>query len=344
MAHRWWKDVLDSAQSWQGLELTIGVSERSDKTMEMVSGHRGRMSLWIGGEPLFWATVLEDHSGVWLVINEDHRVQSTLLPHVASADVEAAKRVDPAQRMAWWSRYFAERLADVESPLLSAGRWRLLPMYYCPPSSPYKFNPPQPVEEWHFKSPTLDSSHDFCWTLYGEDFSDLLNLECVSFVDWWWGGYLLRGRYAVRPDDGRLKWWRKKCREGSLPPVLVWYIAGIASYVILDGHCRLQAAIEEGVPPDFLMITEMSESVIPPDPEHQARIVKAIERQLEKPEKNVDSINKALIGLYNDRYSHGTTRSRAILGSGESWEREVREYLARHGLDDFLERILNRVE
>ena len=36
--------------------------------MEMLSSHFGRMALQLGGEPLFWASMLEDHSGVWLVL------------------------------------------------------------------------------------------------------------------------------------------------------------------------------------------------------------------------------------------------------------------------------------
>lgn len=84
-------------------------------------------------------------------------------------------------------------------------------------------------------------------------------------MDWWWGGNLLLGRYPINTDAGRLKWWRKKCREGVLPPVLVWYIAGLASFVILDGHYRLQAAIAEGIPPHFLVLRELHERGFPSD-------------------------------------------------------------------------------
>lgn len=248
MVHGWWQDIQDPAQRWQGLELTVGAGGNGQRTLEMVSGHRGRMSLWMGGEPLLWATVLEDHSGVWLIVNQEHPGQFELLPHVTSADVEAAKRAGAGGRLALWSRYFAQRLASSTSPMLPARCWRLLPMLYRPPSAPCKLGQIQSVEHWCFHSPSLSSPPGFSWTLYGEDFPDLLNRERVSLIDWWWNGYLLRGRYAVNPDDSRLKWWRKKCREGSLPPVLVWYITGLASYVILDGHCRLQAAIEEGIP------------------------------------------------------------------------------------------------
>ena len=48
------------------------------------------------------------------------------------------------------------------------------------------------------------------------------------------------------PDSSRVKAWRKRARERVLPPVLLWWIEGLAAYVILDGHDRLQAASLEG--------------------------------------------------------------------------------------------------
>ncbi|MDH8458054.1 ParB/Srx family N-terminal domain-containing protein, partial [Klebsiella pneumoniae] len=110
-----------------------------------------------------------------------------------------------------------------------------------------------------FDAPESSGNIGCSWTLYGEDFPDLVNPDKVRLVDWWWGGSLLLGRYPIQPDAGRLKWWRKKCREGALPPVLVWYIAGLGSFVILDGHYRLQAAIAEEIPLSFLVLSELQE-------------------------------------------------------------------------------------
>ncbi|MFD5767755.1 hypothetical protein ACFWIN_18270 [Streptomyces sp. NPDC127049] len=53
-------------------------------------------------------------------------------------------------------------------------------------------------------------------------------------------------------DDGRVKAYRKQVREGTLPPVLVWWVSGFDSFVILDGHARLAAAIAESADPPLL--------------------------------------------------------------------------------------------
>lgn len=72
MTDYWWKDLVDRNNQWQGLELIFKENQRTEPAMEMLSGHFGRMTLQLAGEPLFWASMLEDHSGVWLVFNADH--------------------------------------------------------------------------------------------------------------------------------------------------------------------------------------------------------------------------------------------------------------------------------
>lgn len=119
--------------------------------------------------------------------------------------------------------------------------------------------------------------------------------------------------------------------------MLVWYIAGLASFVILDGHYRLQAAIAEGIPPHFLVLSELHEREFPSDPQHQARIVRALEQQQRKnPACSVEGINQTLINLYDTRYLYASTHSRALLGDGESWAREVKAYLHKHQLEECL--------
>lgn len=344
MPHYWWKDFLDRNDRWQGLELIVRDSEKA-QTLEMLSGHHGRMALNVRGETLFWATVLNDYSGVWLVFNADHPDQQNLLPPVTSQDIETILRKG---REAWtreWCRYFARQLMEVPSPLLPARRWLMRPMEQVKDSAPYSLKKPFTPENWHFRSPASADKMGCDWMLYAEDMADLTQPEKVKMVDWWWGGNLLLGRYAVDADAGRLKWWRKKCREGQLPPILVWYIAGLASFVILDGHYRFQAAREEGIPPEFLVISELNEQVFTPDPEKQERILRSLEhQQRKKPGFNVDSMNQTLINLYDNRYLHASTSSRAVLGSGEGWTQEVSDYLRRHQLEANLENILNREE
>ncbi|MCU5771133.1 hypothetical protein N5923_02785 [Erwiniaceae bacterium BAC15a-03b] len=344
MSRYWWKDLLDRNHSWQGLELHSPPGPDAGATIEMRSGHHGRMTLSVREMPLFWASMLNDHSGVWLVFNEDHPDQHALLPPVTSQQLESIQRGGAQAWTAEWCRYFARQLFTSPTPLLPARRCLLRPMSPVAPATPYSHQQQRPIERWRFQAPASAGNMGCDWTLYGEDFPDLTAPQRVLLVDWWWGGNLLLGRYPIQPETGRLKWWRKKSREGSLPPILVWHIAGLASYVILDGHYRLQAAMEEGIPPQFIVLSELSERHFVPDAEHQARVQRALEvQQRNNPNYHIDSANQTLINLYDTRDLYASTHSRAVLGDGESWAKEVKDYLYRHQAGEYLEKILHRI-
>lgn len=165
------------------------------------------------------------------------------------------------------------------------------------------------------------------------------------FVDWWFGGYRLLPRYTVEPQSSRLKYWRKVAREGKLPPVLVWYISGLASYIILDGHLRLQAAYDENIPPSFIVLSQYHECSYEPDPAAIEKVQRAIAHQMDKtPRPDVRKVNQTLISLYQNRYGRHSTRSRAILGDGHLWEEAVSRYLRLHQDTGYLTAILQRTE
>lgn len=343
MTDFFWKDLFDRNENWQGLELTIRKKPGSPLALEMLSGFHGRMALQVAGETLFWASMLRDHSGVWLVFNAHHSKDQVLLPPVTSEDVEHVKSKG---ELAWtreWCRYFSRQLMNAPVPLLSLHRWLIRPMEIKDPLT-LSSSQSVPVKSWRFDSPESTGNFGFSWTLYGEDFPDLVNPEKVRLVDWWWGEILLCGRYPIRPDAGRLKWWRKKCREGVLPPILVWYIGGLGAFVILDGHYRLQAAIVEKIPPSFLVLSELREQQLSADQDDQARTVWALEQQLKNPNCSVDSVNQRLINLYDTRYLWASTHSRATLGKGNLWLEEVDSYLQQHQLENYRDRILNGVK
>lgn len=343
MKHYWWKDFLDRDNSWLGLELQV--AQGDGQAMEMQSGHHGRMALQINGETLFWATVLKNHGGVWLVFNAEHPAQQLLLPAINSADVESAKRTGRANWLGHWCRHFARELLARPTPLIAPGRWLLRPMEQVKPTAPYVLDRQLPFEQWHFRTPACGEQIGVSWTLHSEDFPDLQAPEKVTLVDWWWGGHLLLARYPVDPTSGRVKWWRKKCREGALPPVLVWFIGGLASFVILDGHDRLQAALAEGIQPQFLVLSQIRDQVYTPDHKVREQTLSSLALQQKKPgSMNIDAMNRTLLNLYDTRYTRAITSSRAVLKEGNNWERELRNYLQRHHLEHYLAKILAREE
>lgn len=344
MSGFWWKDLLDRNSTWQGLEVHSHVDPAAIAVMDMRSGHHGRMALYSHNVPLFWASMLKDHSGIWLVFNADHPQSEGLLPAVTSRDIAAICRSEPLVWTSEWCRYFARHLFAPALPLVPAGRWVLRPVFPVTPTAPYALDRRLPVDQWHFHSPASAGNIDVNWVFSGENFPNMAMPERVTCVDWWWGGHLLLCRYPIQQDASRLKWWRKKCREGTLPPILVWYIAGFASFVILDGHYRLQAAMDEGIPPQFLVLSELREQTFAPDHEHQSRVWKALEiQQSNNRDASVEGINQTLINMYDTRRLYASSHSRAVLGEGTSWALQVGDYLRKHQVQNVLEKILGRV-
>lgn len=55
-------------------------------------------------------------------------------------------------------------------------------------------------------------------------------------------------------DTSRLRWWRKCARRGHLPPLFTLFVPLLQKFVVLDGHLRWQAAVDEGVRPTVLAL------------------------------------------------------------------------------------------
>jgi hypothetical protein len=63
-----------------------------------------------------------------------------------------------------------------------------------------------------------------------------------------WHG-ILPLRALSPPDAPRVKAYRKHAREGTLAPVLLWWVTFLDGWLILDGHDRAVAALAEGAEP-----------------------------------------------------------------------------------------------
>jgi hypothetical protein len=60
-------------------------------------------------------------------------------------------------------------------------------------------------------------------------------------------------------DADRVKAYRRQFREGILPPVLLWWVSGLAALLVVDGHARLAAALAEGGLPDVVVLARAAD-------------------------------------------------------------------------------------
>ena len=184
-----------------------------------------------------------------------------------------------------WSRYFVEALRASPGSCLEAGRWLLrLSLAEQAPA----WQPPQShdsrervLERWRYRSVGRDALLPD-WRFYSLE--KVLDDDWVQWLDWWGrDNDALIALRRVEDDEGRVKWWRKKAREGELPPVLALRLNCLDACVILDGHCRLRAGLLENVAPEILVLCAYDEQPMPVDTAQRERVLQSLAQRVDAP-------------------------------------------------------------
>lgn len=336
----YWKDVDTDAGRWLGLavECEDPAGGFRKPALRLESGHHGRMRLVqeVPGEAapatLFWARQLAEHAGVQLLRN-DAAIASAVPPSALdAATVERHAALPEAQRLASWSRVFVRALSQGPASFLYPGRWLFAGLRPSPPG-------------WNVEAEKLRTG-DARWRVNGV--REGLRADPVVFIDWWSSSIdeVLNLRAPPRADDGRVKWWRKKSREGALPPVLLWYLGGLRAHVIVDGHCRLQAALLEQRPPEFVAAYSTREQAAGrSDPAARQAVLASLQRHADEVARkqpgrraiDTDSLNAVLVAAFDDRPTLAErTFSWASRQPEAQWLGEVEARLAELGRGESL--------
>ncbi|MFF8359865.1 hypothetical protein ACF063_41140 [Streptomyces chartreusis] len=208
--------------AWVGLSLDVEDRRRPGLCV-FTAGPRLLLSQL--SRPVLLAVVDEQLHGVDFWRTDEYR---SFVPPLR-ADVGRALAGSPER----WAHRFAQYLIDSPDSPLHEGRWLL--------------SHESPLQRWRH----ADTSHGEYWG------SMLVDGHPEGYVDWFLHSHsweLLPLRPMPDVDDSRVKAYRKQAREGTLPPVLLWWVSGLDSHLILDGHARLAAAIAESVEPPLLQL------------------------------------------------------------------------------------------
>lgn len=312
-----WRDVLDLKEAWSYLEIVV--PEEANPSLRLQSGGQLRFKLQSARGPLFWGNISKDYYGVWLLRNDNQWSldQMPVLP-IQSADVEKAMVFSGTDRDSFWARYFAKALTSSNANPLTKGKWLIS-------------NKRQQIDRYPY-----DLTHQTA------DGAAKLGYYTSrpAYLDWG-----IAGSYAVaalktmpNENEGRVKWWRKKVRNGSCPPILIWFISCLQAYVVLDGHVRLFAHALEQKKPDYMVLKSLNEySRGGTSPEHSQQILESLEARQNhrwKSPMTVEEVNKLLINVFDNRpfVSH-TSSSLAIKDMETIWLEEVREFADQYEVD-----------
>lgn len=201
---------------WQALVLDVAVPRRPGLRVRVAG--RNRLLLDQGGAPVLFAAVAPDHGGV------DYARTGGFVAPVPPVRSAPARSVGPRTGDGAWHARWAHRFATVLDAAprgpLHAGRWVISRTAAGLPLTPLTADP--------------------------------------GVVDWFAArdpGQVLPLRRLAAPDDPRVRAYRKQVRDDTLAPILLWWVSGLDSYVLLDGHDRLVAAHAEGRQPESLALS-----------------------------------------------------------------------------------------
>lgn len=275
------------------------------------------MRVVAGARTLFWAKVRSCYEGVWvLAAKQAHRPPLPLAPFTV-ADVRSVDH--PPGSEAWqlaWARLFARELVSSQHGLFHDGIWEIA-------STDAKLRDRR----------TSGSDADGMIAVHGD------GLREPTFESWQLNGS--NATIPLRPfsseSAGRVKALRKLARDGTLPPLLTWFVSGLDLHLLLDGHDRFIAAKLEGVTPTRLMLSVGREV------RWGARDPKQLEGEVRRAElamsnaaalqrRTADAVNARLVQAFAEPREIWTkTRAYPLPGGAVAWRREVEARLAEMG-------------
>jgi hypothetical protein len=326
----YWKDVKDNKNQWCGM--AVRVSESAKPVWHLQAGADRRIKLVAGNKTLFWATLLKDYGGVWLIKTlVDLDITDMPVSPIRSADIESRANLQGDEWLKSWSRFFVEQLEKNQCSILYDGLWLLGPCFAV-----------SDKKDWQFMS-SVHSRYMGTNVVY--QVKDALKTDEVELLSWWLNGNgELINLKKPQADSGRVKWWRKKVREGRLPPILVLYLSCLDAYIIIDGHDRLMASIIENQPPELIAISSAQEIHCSPDLVKQEQVLASLSHPKSDRKKSisVEHMNQVLLQAFDDSpFVNSRSSSWASITSDQMWVDEVAEFLRKINQQDKLDNIVN---
>ncbi|HEX5597342.1 MAG TPA: hypothetical protein VFX61_15195 [Micromonosporaceae bacterium] len=134
-------------------------------------------------------------------------------------------------------------------------------------------------------------------------------------------------------DADRVRSYRRQLREGILPPALLWWVSGLNTLLVLDGHDRIAAALAEQVVPEVAVLAPAVNTLLASDWQHRAieeyvnRVehLKAVQANRFAP-VHIASISRQFAAtLTRIARAEGRTRAWQVPGGRAAWDQQARQ-------------------
>lgn len=305
------KDVFDDNGKWSHLRMEI---ENANKpNIYLRTGGQKRFKLVNDNHTIFWGNISTDTYDMWILKSlYEWKIEEMPILPITSEEIEKLKDLKYEFKIPNWAKYFANSLNSTSNTFLYNGIWEI----NLANSKDKKRG--RPFTNWYVK-----------------EIDEVFSKPRIEWSSWGVGGNLNLISLKMNPDanSGRVKWWRKKIKEESCPPILVWYIDCLLAYIIIDGHCRLKAYQLENKEPKILVINSVYESENIIDMDKQRGILELV-RQNENLNMPQEKINQLLIDAFDNRPEIiSITKGFAKKKFEIDWVKEVQEFRNVKGID-----------
>ncbi|MEZ4393340.1 MAG: hypothetical protein R3A48_19820 [Polyangiales bacterium] len=323
-----WSDIEDGA--WRGIRAEVDRDELPPRPAWRTEVARGGRARVVAGDSVrWWARQDQRWRSITLLRGEALTPEAAVVPPVRASDLRACAHAPGT--VAWWrhwSRWFLRALIASPRSVMHPGAWWATPLESDelpwlpvldgarPRSAPsVRWSSSRRALRRVDGPPWREATWDENWCLHGSE-------------------ALLPMRPASPPDRARVKSWRKRAREGTLPPVLVHFVSALDMHALLDGHDRLVAAREEGVAIPWLRVNALRFDRFALDPGRQAGVVAEVQRRSDANQPLPTSrVNELYLQAFDDRpWPRAVCVGRAVPGGAARWDAEVRARLDALGL------------
>ncbi|RVU41387.1 hypothetical protein EA187_18765 [Lujinxingia sediminis] len=307
--------------STEGLLLTIPTSEMRGKAplrlefaTNSLTSKRTRFGLRLvhHDRPLMWCT-LDPRWEKSLILRAAPGDISIIEP-IRAAEIRAVERAGAAEHPdSAWPKYFIRALQKSPASPLHPGTWWV-----------------RTLSGTNMPAELRLSSHGMFGTIELPRFS--LNEPGFTYNEAWEAQPVRTSVIGLRtlknPDDSRVKMWRKRARQGSLPPLLLLYVSSLGAYILLDGHDRLHAALLEGHLPSSVALFHLRYQSWPPNLAAQRGLAQQYQSILNGDPQKLPGFNRALIQASRSGSWYPKSRAWPVPGGFKAWGADVTARLA----------------
>lgn len=188
-------------------------------------------SILNGDEPVAWFRVDDWWDDVYMLRAPERARCSPLASLRASLIDDAPARGEDGALESYWLRVYFDALVQAHHRVLWAGEWELEYLAGSEYVSRYGFG----------------RRGQFTEEVRQEQRSRAVIASERLGLPW-------RAKREDELETSRVKYWRKIARRGETPPILVLELDPFGACVVIDGHDRLQAALEARRLPDYVIL------------------------------------------------------------------------------------------